>query len=817
MRSPANFTPATPDTKLFANDLIQTVKYKSYVPGAPPPPKTQPAPVATSSFGSLNPNAAPFPTGPAAGSLKRGFHDRADFDAPNGREHFQGGGRPMKQARRGGGYGRRGYVDPDAPQPVQQLQYDYPSQLGQNVPPFPPMGMAGGIPNFLGTSDPAEAIRQLRQLNEQLGQQIGQHMAQFGGPAQQGFASHRGPQKKRGRCRDYDTKGYCARGPNCKFEHSNGDESTYNLPAPQNSGQIQMAPEGRLRFDSYDPTGGETSFAPNLLLSFPYNLDPLTFCNPLGTPFLTHPAEYDPTKATMTGPPMPQFKQQQQFGGQAKHRRDSRQAQNQRRAGPARAPFSASGPVHDKTQTKVVVESIPEENFEESQVREFFSQYGNIEEVTMMPYKRLAVIKYDTWAAANAAYKSPKVIFDNRFVKVFWYKDEKHAELGQDDAKQSRNHFASGNGPGHATAEGQEEGVDMEEFTRKQEEAQKAYEEKTRKAKELAEKRAELEKKAKELQAKHEAEKQRLLQKLAKSGKEPSDSATNGTSTETKGEDASKSSSQTEALRATLARLQEEAKAFGLDPHAQAEDDTTISTYSARGRGGSYRGRGGYAPRASFRGGRGGRGNIHAAYAAFSLDNRPKKVSMSGVDFSAPEKDEVLRQHLFVSLTQQRGITRQGENADQDSLQSLGEFAAEIQVTPAVTHISFNNRAAAEKFYASIRDKTLPGLSEGEQLELAWVANTAGPLPGSSTHKVDLTRTSADDQSNGAADADGDGAAATAPEGDDALMADAGSGAHGQNGGASSGVQGQGQQEGGTAAGGEEDYDVAGENEWDMD
>lgn len=644
---------------MFADDLIQTVKYRSYVPGAPPPPKPQPGPVPPLSLGGPSPNQPPFPTGPAAGGLKRGFHDRGDFDAPNGREQFQGGGRSFKVPRRGGGLGRRGYVDPDAPQPVQQMQYDYPNVPGQIAPPFAPAGPPGAMPNFLAATDPMEAMRQLQQLS----QQIGQQMAQFPGYGQQqGYASHRPPQKKRGRCRDYDTKGYCARGPNCKFEHSNGPEPAYNLPAPQMSGQIQFPAEGRLHFDFQNALDGDGSFASYQGLSCrPFNPSFSEFFNAYSMLDLTQQqAEYDPTNATMmASPAVPQFPQQQlpqqqPYSGHSNQRRDNRQGQNQRRAGPPRAPFSASGPVHDRTQTKVVIESIPEENFDEKQVRDFFSQYGNIEEITMMPYKRLAIVKYDNWASANAAYKSPKVIFDNRFVKVFWYKDEKHADLAKDDTNGVKNGAASANGPGGASAEDQEEEIDMEEFTRKQEEAQKAHEEKMRKNQELARRRAELEKQSKELQAKHEAEKQRLLAKLANSGKNSSEPGANGTGADVNGGDVSKSTTQTEALRATLAKLQEEAKAFGLDPHAQAEDDATISMYApgynSRGRGGYYRGRGSYAPRASFRGGRGGRGNIHAAYAAFSLDNRPKKVAMSGVDFSAPEKDEALRQHLFVSF-----------------------------------------------------------------------------------------------------------------------------------------------------------------------
>lgn len=335
--------------------------------------------------------------------------------------------------------------------------------------------------------------------------------------------------------------------------------------------------------------------------------------------------------------------------------RDSRQGQQHRKKGGPRASFSAAGPVHDRSQTKVVVESIPEENFDEEQVRGFFTQFGNVVKITMMPYKRLAIVEYDNWGSANAAYRSPKVIFDNRFVKVYWYKEEKHGDTA--NGKAGMNGAKSGasapNGSGFAATGDQTsefEVEDTEEFTRRQEQAQKIHEEKIRKKEEIEKQRAELEKRQKELQAKQEAEKQRLLAKLSGSQK-ATGQGTASPGTEEKDGDAPKSSTQTEALRATLAKLQEEAKAFGLDPNAPPDDDATISTYSSFGRGGRggySRGRG-YPIRGAYRG-RGGRGNIHAAYAAFSLDNRPKRISIAGVDFSAPDKDEALRQHLFVSF-----------------------------------------------------------------------------------------------------------------------------------------------------------------------
>lgn len=462
-------------------------------------------------------------------------------------------------------------------------------------------------------------------------------------------------------------------------------------------------------------------------------------------------------------------------------RRDKRQGSNQsKRSGPKRAPFSFLGAMYDRTQTKLVVECIPEVNFDENQIRDFFSQFGKIEEVTLMPYKRLAIVKFDTWSSANEAYNSPNVIFNNRFVKLFWYKEEKHAVVANGDGTDGAQIASPANNGSRASADGAEPDIDMDEFKKQQDEAQKAHEEKMRKKKELAEMQAELDKKRKELQAKQAAEKQKLA-KLAASKTGSLALAAEETPEKDESAKPTNTSSQTEALRATLAKLQEEAKSIGLDPHANTEEDATISTFSEYspyspysphaprgGRGGYFRGgRGGYIPRGAYRGrgGASGRGNIHAAYAAFSLDNRPKKVALTGVDFTAPEKDEALRQHLF----------------------SLGEFSAEIQVTPAKTHVSFSDRKAAENFFNTVGGALLPG----DKLDVAWVVNTASPLLGSATSKIEATAAGAAARNGGPTD----------EEGLDAVMADM-----------------DGKQSGGQSQldGDEEDYDVAGDNEWDI-
>lgn len=303
---------------------------------------------------------------------------------------------------------------------------------------------------------------------------------------------------------------------------------------------------------------------------------------------------------------------------------------------PNRADFSHAGPNHDRSVTTIVVEQIPEERFDEQSVRDFFSEFGSITEVTMQPYKRLALVKYDDYTSARKAYDSPKVIFDNRFVKVYWYKP---GSLPTPPV--------TAKGPSESSKPREEEPpFDKEEFERNAMAAQKKLEEKKAQMKEMEAKRQILEKQKEELAQKQAEEKRRLLEKLKAKGitgdTTMTDSAVNGSSNA----DDSKVSAHTKALREKVAELEAEAKSLGLD--------SALSDYAPRGRGrgrgrGSYRGWEGFAGHAGAfdsprgRGGFRGRGG-----GKYNLDNRTKKVAVSGVEFNA-EKDESLRSYLLVS------------------------------------------------------------------------------------------------------------------------------------------------------------------------
>ncbi len=313
-----------------------------------------------------------------------------------------------------------------------------------------------------------------------------------------------------------------------------------------------------------------------------------------------------------------------------------------------RAEFSYSGPNHNHSVTTIVVEQIPEEKFDEQSVRDFFSEFGNIQNITMQAYKRLALVQYTDYSAARRAYDSPKVIFDNRFVKVYWYKP---------DSAQSTPKTGTFPASSSAVVKEEDQPFDKDKFERDAVAAQKRLDGKKALLKDAEAKKQALETQKEELAQRQAEEKKKLLEKLAAKGKAESMSPTalsaaaNGHKANgTNDADDRNVSAQTKALRAQVAALEAEAKSLGLD--TALSDDPYSPRGRGRGRGrGSYRGWEGFAGASSFRGNPRGRGNFRGrGGGAYNLDNRTKKVGLTGAEFTG-EKDEGLRQYLLVILT----------------------------------------------------------------------------------------------------------------------------------------------------------------------
>ncbi|KAJ8123039.1 hypothetical protein ONZ43_g914 [Nemania bipapillata] len=608
------------DAAAFTDDVLQAVKYRSYLPGAPPipilrqhfPPAPPPPPppaaaaalaqavprsgIITSSASVYHPSApystpsAP-PPFPQAASRKRAYSDHNDDDVD-----IILTSQPYKQPRRGGGFGQRGgrYEDP----------YGSKNYLGPTAFSGTPGPVPYGATPLAFAPPPIDANSILE--NIQLLQSLLPPTIDLPRPVYSGTAIPPKHRRKQ-RCRDYSVKGYCPRGNSCSFEH--GTEPSFALPPMPAA------------VDEYDPT--------NAALSLPsFGVQQPEAGQQLDLPNFLLPA---PT-----------------------NRREPKKPRRIK----GRAPFAANGPNHDKSKKAIIIQNIPSENFAEDQVRGYFSQFGNIVEVSMQNQNRLALIKYDSWEAANAAWSSPKVIFDNRFVKVFWCKEE-----GGDEA--------TPNGKAANTTNGHVDGIalvgelppadpelDLEEFYRKQLEAQKIHEDKTKKRQEIERERQELEERQKELRKRQAQAKRQLEAKLQANGikDESLPQAEASLKSENK-----KPSSQTETLRAQLAALEQEANQL-----------------------------------------------------AYSLDNRPKTVALSGVDFTVPENDEALRQYLF----------------------SVGEFK-EVHGASAVTHVTFKDRKTAEKFMFGVSSgNSIHGVAG--KIEPTW-AKTAPELAKGADALIDNT------------------------------------------------------------------------------
>ncbi|KAF2127766.1 hypothetical protein P153DRAFT_368322 [Dothidotthia symphoricarpi CBS 119687] len=406
---------------------------------------------------------------------------------------------------------------------------------------------------------------------------------------------------RRGRCRDYDTKGFCAFGHMCSFEHVAED-----VP------------------------------------------------------------EYDPNHASLVQ--LDQRVPQQRVNNRVPHGDRSRSF-NKPTGGRNRAPFSLPGPSYDRSNTTLVVEQIPEESFDVDNVRKFFSQFGGIVDIQMQAYKHLAIIKYEDHDAASRAYNSPKAIFDNRFVKVYWHKPDSLSKGSSSEAQSEDGRNAD------------EEILDMKEIEKRQVAAQKLFEERRRKAEEAAAKAEEIEEQLK----KKDAEVSELKRELAAKG-------SNGTA------DLDEDFSQ------DLSTLQAEADALF------AQQGADVPT---RGRGhgysrGGYRGRGHatFPPRgrpyAPFRGAYQSRGHasFHGARSGVKrLDNRPRRIAVADVE-NGSTRDEALRQYLL-------------NVEDCTSIEPHPQHANVLILT-------FSERYQAEMFLDSARN--IPDVGK---LELSWMPNDA--------------------------------------------------------------------------------------------
>ncbi|KAF3296897.1 hypothetical protein TWF132_009395 [Orbilia oligospora] len=457
---------------------------------------------------------------------------------------------------------------------------------------------------------------------------------------------------KRGVCHSFEQKGYCRRGDSCPYLHA----SPLVVPPPMTP-QVKGQDE-----DEYDPH----------------------------TPMLSPQDLERRTSASF----LPKTTPQPRGGGAQRGGRGGARG--------GRSEFSAFGPprnVHTKT---LVVESIPDDKLDEQAIRGYFTAFGSIEYVEVKAENKLAIVKFENQEDAKKAHSSPEPIFNNRFVKVYWMKGEGDGHPVPQHQQQSEDQQFQQN----------EMEVDMEDFQRKQDEAQKAHDERMVKKKEIDDQAKKLEEMKADLIRRQEEEKKKLLEKLAK--KHAAKGATNGDAEalDTSNKE-SKEAQQTAALKAQLEALEAEATSLGIDHSKLDESLSEFHQSSYRGRG-SFRGRGGfggYPTRGAYPArGRGvygayrgtapfarGRGGAPMA-KKMTLDNRTKTVMVNGVSEANIEP----LQHFLLACGSQ--YTKLDKNPDVED-----------------SHIiTFNTRGDAARFFHSN-----PDIPQVGKVSVSWVENHA--------------------------------------------------------------------------------------------
>ncbi|KIY51399.1 hypothetical protein FISHEDRAFT_37255 [Fistulina hepatica ATCC 64428] len=481
---------------------------------------------------------------------------------------------------------------------------------------------------------------------------------------------------KRNICRDYFNNGYCARGATCKYSH--GDDAIVPL-FPMNGAAGMMGADGMMNGGipfmpmfpaAYAMGGPSAAYDPNEAL----DLRPRHHSR---APIMPRIRQEDGTFASppiqTTGelpviqdltPVIPSEQSDEQKSGG--YQNDGR---GRRMNGYGVQNFGDSAPTVGRLQRRhgdktIVVEKIPAEKMTLEAVNDWFKRFGPVTNVAVDTTQGKALVSFVDHESALKAWKSEDAIFGNRFVRVFWYRPmEGHGQTGAIALEASRAavesiNKAESSGPLLASASGSASApasapapvpvlapAGSAPSARPRKPSVTATP--TTKQK-LAEKQQLLEAQIAEqkslmasLATASPTERKEVMQRLRSLGEEM-DKLKSSITTAPDHEQVERErldkelelhaaggegEETTEELKAKLERLKAEARSLGItdidepaEPHVGSEYPPYRGGYRGRSRGrGYYRGRGG----AAF----GGR-----ARPKMSLDNRPRKLIVKGVN-----------------------------------------------------------------------------------------------------------------------------------------------------------------------------------------
>lgn len=101
--------------------------------------------------------------------------------------------------------------------------------------------------------------------------------------------------------------------------------------------------------------------------------------------------------------------------------------------------LSLASDEEEKTN-KLIVANLPGDRLEESILRNYFQRFGEILAVEIQSGSNLAVLEFREHRSATNAWSSPEPIFNNRFIKVFFKKEEPR-EMSEFDQKLNLEEF----------------------------------------------------------------------------------------------------------------------------------------------------------------------------------------------------------------------------------------------------------------------------------------------------------------------------------------------------------------------------------------
>eukprot|EP00095_Tigriopus_kingsejongensis_P000423 maker-scaffold171_size289870-snap-gene-1.32 protein:Tk00423 transcript:maker-scaffold171_size289870-snap-gene-1.32-mRNA-1 annotation:"rna-binding protein 26" len=474
---------------------------------------------------------------------------------------------------------------------------------------------------------------------------------------------------KRARCRDYDEKGFCMRGDQCKFDHGNDAVVLEDTVVPGASTGVPAYQPASLSStvyaEPYVPSGHATVSLP------PLHLPPPGY-NP------GNPRKRAMDEPLMAYPPPKQSVHERLGGYQAPRGRGGRGRGGRGGRGGAHGGGSGS--------KQIAVRNIPPNMNNIAHLNNHFARFGNLVNVQVQFEEDpgSALVTFTSPGEASTAYNSPDAVLGNRFIRMHFYYSPEEKFGGH------KTHHASGADGQNAPPEIEKTADEIEAEELRKSEAKAAAIAAVQKNQEMLEIKSRLKREQEERQQENlkkvtqiQKSKQDLLEKLIgeqktvietiesrKGSLKPEEKASMMTvlkklsSSIEKAREDVKQAMQIGAVRKGPAELQKALLDAELELF-QAQQDGSESvesiqmrvnhlrieaaktgnlptSFSPRGMRGGYRGRhqrGYFAPR--FRGGRGrgGRGYSMAG-STTTVDRRPTKIQVAG--FESDEKDELV-------------------------------------------------------------------------------------------------------------------------------------------------------------------------------